>query len=149
VSAAYCRLAPGDPIHGPYHDTEYGFPAEEESVLIERLMLEINQAGLSWATILKKRAAFRSTYADFSVDRVDAFGPAEIERLLAGPAIIRHRLKIGSRHSERKAGSGAAAIARLIRVVARGAPPALARGVDAALPAKPFASAAGRSSASS
>jgi DNA-3-methyladenine glycosylase I len=87
-------LAPGDPIHGPYHDTEYGFPAEEESVLFERLMLEINQAGLSWATILKKRAAFRSAYADFSVDRVAAFGPAEIERLLADPGIIRHRLKI-------------------------------------------------------
>lgn len=94
MSAAYCRLAPGDPIHGPYDDTEDGFPAEEESVLFERLMLEINQAGLCWATILKKRAAFRSTYADFSVDRVDAFGPAEIERLLAGPGIIRHRLKI-------------------------------------------------------
>ena len=57
-------------------------------------MLEINQAGLSWATILKKRAAFRSTYADFSVDRVAAFGPAEIERLLADPGISRHRLKI-------------------------------------------------------
>ena len=73
--SAYCRFAPGDPIHGLYHDTEYGFPTEEESVLFERLMLEINQAGLSWATILKKRASFRAAYADFTVDRVAAFGP--------------------------------------------------------------------------
>ncbi len=94
MSAAYCRAAPGDPIHGLYHDTEYGFPTEEESVLFERLMLEINQAGLSWATILKKRTAFRTAYADFSVDRVAAFGPAEIDRLLADPGIIRNRLKI-------------------------------------------------------
>ncbi len=57
-------------------------------------MLEINQAGLSWATILKKRAAFRAAFADFAVDRVAAFGAAEIERLLADPGIIRNRLKI-------------------------------------------------------
>jgi DNA-3-methyladenine glycosylase I len=94
VSAAYCRLAPGDPIHGLYHDTEYGFPTHEESVLFERLMLEINQAGLSWATILKKRAGFRAAFADFAVDRVAAFGPAEFDLLLADPGIIRNRLKI-------------------------------------------------------
>lgn len=94
MSAAYCGFAPGDPIHGVYHDTEYGFPTAEESVLFERLMLEINQAGLSWATILKKRAAFRIAYADFAVDRVATFGSAEIERLLADPEIIRNRLKI-------------------------------------------------------
>jgi DNA-3-methyladenine glycosylase I len=94
VSAAYCRLAPGDPIHGLYHDTEYGFPTDEESALFERLMLEINQAGLSWATILKKRAGFRAAFADFAVDRVAAFGPAETDRLLADPGIIRNRLKI-------------------------------------------------------
>jgi 3-methyladenine DNA glycosylase Tag len=63
-------------------------------VLFERLILEINQAGLSWATILKKRAAFRAACADFSVDRVAAFGTVEIERLLADPGIIRNRLKI-------------------------------------------------------
>jgi DNA-3-methyladenine glycosylase I len=85
VSAEYCGFAPGDPIHGVYHNTEYGFPTEEESVLFERLMLEINQAGLSWATILKKRAAFRIAYAAFAVDRLSAFGSAEIERLRAHP----------------------------------------------------------------
>jgi len=94
VSSAYCGFAPGDPIHGVYHDTEYGFPTAEEGVLFERLMLEINQAGLSWATILKKRAAFRAAYAEFTVDRVAAFGTLEIERLLADPGIIRNRLKI-------------------------------------------------------
>src|SRR5438094_6038036 len=94
MSATYCRLAPGDPVHGLYHDTEYGFPTAEESVLFERLMLEINQAGLSWETILKKRAAFRAAYAGFAVDRVAAFGLVEIERLLADPGIIRNRLKI-------------------------------------------------------
>ena len=54
----YCDTAPGHPFHGPYHDTEYGFPTADESVLFERLVLEINQAGLSWLTVLKKRAAF-------------------------------------------------------------------------------------------
>ena len=94
MSAAYCRLAPGHPFHGPYHDTEYGFPSDDESVLFERLILEINQAGLSWLTILKKRSAFRAAFADFEVDRVAAFGPADIDRLLADPGIIRNRLKI-------------------------------------------------------
>ena len=94
MSAAYCRLAPGHPIHGGYHDAEYGFPASDERVLFERLVLEINQAGLSWLTILKKRAAFRDAFAGFAVDCVAAFGPADIDRLLADPRIIRNRLKI-------------------------------------------------------
>ena len=88
MSSAYCRFAPGDPIHGLYHDTEYGFPTHEESALFERLMLEINQAGLSWATILKKRTGFRAAFADFAVDRVAAFGPAEIDRLRSERARI-------------------------------------------------------------
>ena len=50
MSAAYCLAAPAHPLHGPYHDREYGFPAEDEAVLFERLVLEINQAGLSWLT---------------------------------------------------------------------------------------------------
>jgi len=94
VSAAYCRLAPGHPVHGLYHDTEYGFPATDEAVLFERLVLEINQAGLSWLTILKKRAAFRAAFADFDIDRVAVFGPDDVERLLADSGIIRNRLKI-------------------------------------------------------
>jgi DNA-3-methyladenine glycosylase I len=96
VSAAYCRAAPGHPLHGPYHETEYGFPASDEAVLFERLVLEINQAGLSWLTILKKRSAFRAAFADFEVDRIAAFGPADIDRLLADSGIIRNRLKIAA-----------------------------------------------------
>ena len=96
MSSVYCRMAPGDPLHGLYHDTEYGFPTDDESVLFERLMLEINQAGLSWATILRKRAAFRAAFADFAVDSVAAFGSAETDRLLADPGIIRNRLKVAA-----------------------------------------------------
>jgi DNA-3-methyladenine glycosylase I len=94
VSAAYCRLAPGHPLHGPYHDHEYGYPTTDERVLFERLMLEINQAGLSWLTILAKRPAFRAAFAEFEVDRVAAFGMPDLERLLADRAIVRNRLKI-------------------------------------------------------
>lgn len=94
MSAAYCQLAPGHPVHGHYHDFEYGFPASDENVLFERLILEINQAGLSWLTILRKRAAFRAAFADFDVDRIAAFEPADTERLLADSGIIRNRLKI-------------------------------------------------------
>jgi DNA-3-methyladenine glycosylase I len=94
LSAAYCRIAPGHPVHSLYHDGEYGFPTSVERVLFERLVLEINQAGLSWLTILNKRAGFRAAYADFEVDRVAAFGPADIDRLLADSGIIRNRLKL-------------------------------------------------------
>jgi DNA-3-methyladenine glycosylase I len=94
VSAAYCLAAPGHPLHGPYHELEYGFPASDESVLFERLTLEINQAGLSWLTVLQKRPAFRAAFADFEVDRVAAFGEAEIERLMRDAGIVRNRLKI-------------------------------------------------------
>jgi DNA-3-methyladenine glycosylase I len=94
MSAAYCRAAPVHPLHGPYHELEYGFPAEDEAVLFERLVLEINQAGLSWLTVLQKRAAFRAAFADFSVDRVADFGAAETLRLMADPGIVRNRQKI-------------------------------------------------------
>ncbi|HEV8680253.1 MAG TPA: DNA-3-methyladenine glycosylase I, partial [Stellaceae bacterium] len=81
MSAAYCDFAPGHPLHGPYHDREYGFPAAEEAVLFERLTLEINQAGLSWLTVLRTRPVFRAAFADFAVDRVAAFGDADVARL--------------------------------------------------------------------
>ncbi|MBX3286911.1 MAG: DNA-3-methyladenine glycosylase I [Actinobacteria bacterium] len=91
---SYCGAAPGHPFHGPYHDTEYGFPATDEPVLFERLVLEINQAGLSWLTILKKREGFRAAYRGFDVDAVAAFGEADRARLLADAGIIRNRLKV-------------------------------------------------------
>jgi len=96
MSAAYCRAAPGHPLHGPYHDGEYGFPATEEAVLFERLALEINQAGLSWLTVLQKREAFRAAFAGFAVDRVAEFGAAEVARLLADAGIVRNRQKIAA-----------------------------------------------------
>jgi DNA-3-methyladenine glycosylase I len=96
VSAAYCLAAPGSPLHGPYHDGEYGFPSRDEEILFERLVLEINQAGLSWATILKKRDAFRAAFAGFEVDRVAVFGPEDVDRLMADAGIIRNRLKIAA-----------------------------------------------------
>ncbi len=92
--SGYCDLAPGHPIHGPYHDTEYGFPQRDESALFERLVLEINQAGLSWETILRKRDGFRRAYHGFDVDRVAAYGARDRARLLADPGIIRNRLKV-------------------------------------------------------
>ena len=90
----YCHVARGHEWHGPYHDTEYGFPLEGDDELFERLLLEINQAGLSWLTILKKRAGFREAYDGFSVDRVAKYGEADRARLLADPGIIRNRLKV-------------------------------------------------------
>ena len=92
----YCTAAPGHPWHGPYHDREYGFPIAGEAGLFERLILEINQAGLSWLTILKKRQAFKAAYADFDVDRVAAFTEDDRARLLADAGIIRNRLKVNA-----------------------------------------------------
>ena len=92
--STYCSVAPGHPWHGPYHDSEYGFPSRDDAVLFERLVLEINQAGLSWLTVLQKRAAFRSAFAGFDLDAVAAFGPDDRARLLADAGIIRNRLKV-------------------------------------------------------
>ena len=94
--SAYCRIAPGHPVHGDYHDHEYGFPVSGEAALFERLVLEINQAGLSWETILRKRANFQAAYGRFDVDTVAAYGQAEIARLLGDAGIIRNRLKIAA-----------------------------------------------------
>ena len=94
MGTSYCDFAPGHPEHGPYHDTEYGFPVSDERALFERLTLEINQAGLSWLTILKKREAFRRAFHGFDVDRVAAYRAADRRRLLADAGIIRNRLKV-------------------------------------------------------
>jgi DNA-3-methyladenine glycosylase I len=92
--SGYCRLAPGDPLHGPYHDTEYGFPLTADAALLERLALEINQAGLSWATILRKRDAFRRAFEEFDPEVVARYGARERRRLLADAGIVRNRLKV-------------------------------------------------------
>ena len=90
----YCSYAPGRPWHGPYHDREYGFPVADESRLFERLTLEINQAGLSWELMLKKRAAFHAAFEGYDLDRIAAYGAAERARLLGDASIIRNRLKV-------------------------------------------------------
>ncbi|MGH7932422.1 MAG: DNA-3-methyladenine glycosylase I [Candidatus Binataceae bacterium] len=91
---SYCEIAPGHPFHGPYHDGEYGFPVRDEASLFERLVLEINQAGLSWLTILRKRDNFRAAFDSFEVDRVAAYGAHERKRLLGDEGIVRNRLKV-------------------------------------------------------
>lgn len=92
--SSYCRVAPGDPLHGPYHDREYGFPLRGDAELLERLALEIAQAGLSWATILKKRVAFHRAFDGFDPERVARYGAKERRRLLADAGIVRNRLKV-------------------------------------------------------
>ena len=93
---SYCDFAPGRPIHGPYHDREYGFPQTLESDLFERLVLEINQAGLSWLTILKKRENYRKAFHSFDCERIARYTDADVARLLADAGIVRNRLKIAS-----------------------------------------------------
>jgi len=93
---SYCAIAPGHKWHGPYHDTEYGFPVSDDRVLFERLVLEINQAGLSWVLMLKRREGFRAAFLDYEIDRIAAFGPDDEARLREDARIIRNRLKIGA-----------------------------------------------------
>jgi len=86
--------AVADPLLRAYYDTEWGMPVRDERGLFERLVLEGFQSGLSWRTILRKRDAFRVAFRGFDPDAVAAFGPADVERLLADPGIIRNRAKI-------------------------------------------------------
>jgi DNA-3-methyladenine glycosylase I len=90
------KAHPEDEFNRLYHDTQYGFPLDDDNALFERLMLEINQAGLSWITILKKAENFRRAYDGFQIDRVAAYGEADRLRLLADAGIIRNRLKINA-----------------------------------------------------
>jgi DNA-3-methyladenine glycosylase I len=90
----YCDIAPGHPDHGPYHDREYGFPVRDDDRLFERLILEVNQAGLSWLTILRKRAAFHEAFDGFALERVARYDARRRAKLLANAGIIRNRLKV-------------------------------------------------------
>lgn len=80
--------------HVHYHDHEYGFPLRDDNALFERLVLEINQAGLSWTTILRKKASFHKAYDGFELNKVAAYTEADEARLLADAGIIRNRLKV-------------------------------------------------------
>ncbi|WP_426997609.1 DNA-3-methyladenine glycosylase I [Pseudarthrobacter sp. N5] len=83
-----------DPLMREYYDTEWGVPVRDEQGLYERISLEAFQSGLSWATILRKRPAFRAAFADFHPDMVAAFTEADVDRLLQDTGIVRNRLKI-------------------------------------------------------
>jgi len=90
----YINAHPEDTLHKKYHDAQYGFPLKDDAALFERLVLEINQAGLSWSTILRKAENFHSAYDGFDIDAVASYGEPDRARLLADAGIIRNRLKV-------------------------------------------------------
>jgi DNA-3-methyladenine glycosylase I len=92
----YCNTHPEDTFNRTYHDTQYGFPLSDDHLLFERLILEINQAGLSWITILKKAESFRKAYRGFDIAKVAKFTEKDRVRLLADAGIIRNRLKVNA-----------------------------------------------------
>jgi DNA-3-methyladenine glycosylase I len=97
MSDSYCaavRSGRLHAVHTVYHDLEYGFPLRSDDELFERLILEINQAGLSWETILKKRPGFKQAYANFKLENVAAFDDDDVARLLSDAGIVRNRLKV-------------------------------------------------------
>ena len=90
---AWCRTTP---LYRNYHDTEWGFPVDDERRLFEKICLEGFQAGLSWLTILNKRENFRTAFANFDAEQVAAFDEADVKRLLLDAGIVRHTGKIAS-----------------------------------------------------
>src|SRR3954451_3765283 len=91
---ARCPWAGGPGLMRDYHDHEWGRPVHGEAAYLERLTLEAFQSGLSWSTILNKRPAFREVFHGFDAEAIADFGPADVERLMQEPRIVRNRLKI-------------------------------------------------------
>jgi len=91
---ARCRWGASTPEYARYHDTEWGRRLEGDDALYERLTLEAFQSGLSWITILRKRENFRAAFAGFAIEKVAAFGPSDVDRLLTDAGIVRNRAKI-------------------------------------------------------
>ena len=89
-----CPWCGSDPLYLKYHDEEWGTPVHDEARHFEFLLLETQQAGLSWITILRKREAYRKAFAGFDAEKVARFGEAKIEELLGNPGIIRNRRKL-------------------------------------------------------
>jgi len=83
-------------LHKAYHDKHYGFPIHDDNELFGRLLMEINQAGLSWETVLKKEQNFRKAYHNFNIKKIAAYTEADRKRLMGDPGIIRNRLKINA-----------------------------------------------------
>jgi DNA-3-methyladenine glycosylase I len=97
--SSYCEavsLMEADSVHRHYHDNEYGFPIQDDNALFERLVLEINQAGLSWTTILKKKENFHRAFDGFHIAKVARYGDRQVQRLLNDEGIIRNRLKVAA-----------------------------------------------------
>lgn len=99
--ATYCQVihlmkTDVQKLHKKYHDNQYGFPIEDDNELFCRLILEINQAGLNWTTILKKQETFRKAYHNFDIKKVAAFKDVDVQRLLNDAGIIRNRLKVNA-----------------------------------------------------
>lgn len=95
----YCETVAGKPeddLHRIYHDTQYGSPIEDDNELFGRLILEINQAGLSWTTILKKQEGFRKAYSNFEIATIAHYSEKDRERLLSDTGIIRNKLKVNA-----------------------------------------------------
>ena len=91
-----CRWCEGDALYETYHDAEWGVPVHDDRLLFEQLILEGAQAGLSWLTVLKKRATYQRAFANFDPRKVARFNAAKIKQLIGNPGIIRHRGKIES-----------------------------------------------------
>jgi DNA-3-methyladenine glycosylase I len=89
-----CWWGSSTPEYIAYHDNEWGRPVHDDRALFEKLSLEAFQSGLSWITILRKREAFRAAFAGFEIERVAAFGEADVARLMADEGIVRNRAKI-------------------------------------------------------
>jgi len=96
---SYCQAVAkmeADNVHRHYHDKEYGFPIFDDDALFGRLILEINQAGLSWTTILKKQENFKRAYDGFNIRKVATYGEIDRQRLLSDAGIIRNKLKVNA-----------------------------------------------------
>jgi len=100
---SYCDYVNNNPselpdylLHKHYHDHQYGFKIDDDDELFGRLILEINQAGLSWTLMLRKQEGFRKAYSNFSIEKIAAYTEKDRERLLQDPGIIRNRLKINA-----------------------------------------------------
>lgn len=97
MSLSYCQFVASLPpthLHRHYHDTEYGVPCDSDNLLFGKLLLEINQAGLSWDTILKKAPHFKKAYQQYDIKKVAAFTDRDIATLLSNSGIVRNRRKI-------------------------------------------------------
>ncbi len=97
--SSYCEVVQGmdqTNLHRIYHDTAYGFPIENDDELFGRLILEINQAGLSWTTILNKQSNFANAYNNFNIKKIAQYTDIDRQRLLEDAGIIRNKLKINA-----------------------------------------------------